>query len=152
MRSRPYAAFGNVIFVCHMDAGEEFPTQDKRRYGWRYITKGRVRNTYHDGRIAEGGPGTVEIDDDVISGRRVDFLEDTTWACLSTTGNVSIFTPQFSMLSKGYELKLCDGDEIFIAGGQVKTDRVITAPYALRVRGNDVTITATEDTYLCKFK
>lgn len=153
MKSTPYAAFKYVAMVCEAPKGWAMPTQSFREIGFRFFLSGLVKTTFNDGTTKLYRPGDVLVDTTNKSGRSIEYLEDTTWMCVSQAHNLDIPTPDMFVIPTGQEYEAADGSDIFIAKGVCEVrEKIYTGPKALRVRGGTVIIKPITDCYVSKFK
>jgi hypothetical protein len=153
MKSTPYAAFKYVAMVCEAPKGWPMPFQNVREVGFRFFLSGLVETTFNDGTKKLYKAGDVLFDTNSITNRSIEYLEDTTWMCVSKAYNLDIPTPEMFVMPTGQEYEAVDGSDIFIAKGVCEVrEKIYTGPKALRVRGGNAIIKPIVDCYVSKFK
>jgi hypothetical protein len=159
MRTNPKAAFGYVVIVADVDAGEErdikLTDEGYTTSGHYFYTKGRVKNhivetgevledrvagwlnTEHpDGRAST--PGTVH---DV-------FLEDSQWLCIPYNLNNKKLPDLASLiLTAGETATLTNGTNLYLVRGSLEINgKTFMGPTQIRIRSGDSTATSIGDT------
>lgn len=153
MKSTPYAAFKHVAMVCEAPKGWPMPFQNAREVGFRFFLSGLVETTFSDGTKKLYKPGDVLFDTSNVSNRSIEYLEDTTWMCVSMAYNLDIPTPEMFVLPAGQVYEAAENSDIFIARGTCELkEKLYTGPKAIRVRGSNAIIKPITDCYVSKFR
>lgn len=153
MKTTPYAAFGNVVYLC--DSEQDTISQNTRDQppiaDWRYIIKGNVSSMTEDGVVTQFATKTAVISSTQAPNRVITIAPDTQWVCIHkdfSTDKIPVVTE----LPSGQPFPISKGGNVFLLSGSVSfDDKTIDGPYQLRVRTKDIVLTATADCLLLTF-
>lgn len=163
MLSKPFAAFGWVIFMTTENAGVSriTPLGEGGRYppGYYFYTKGSVLSTNNNTgeQYPIQTPGYFNLERGQLTHEQTDltttYLEDTEWVCIDRRHNGDKLPALSSLVINAEESATAlQGYNLFLARGIAQiTDKLFTGPCQIHIRSGDVEIKAIEKCYILRF-
>lgn len=155
MKSTPYAAFGNVLFVVESenDTIVQDTSSQKPVAEWRYIIQGNVYSTGADGSVITFAERSVAFNSSLPENRVINISPNSKWICIHKSFDTVAEYPDVITLNPGDTLDIAQNSNVFLAEGIVSFDsKTVTGPYQLRVRTKAITLTAETECLLISFK
>lgn len=159
MRTTPKAAFGYVVTVVDVDAGEErnvtLTEQGYTTSGHYFYTKGRVSSTVTEtGEVLEdrvaGWLNTEHPNDNASTSGTVRniYQEDSQWVCIPLNLNNQQLPNLASLvLPMGETAVLANGTNLYLVRGSLQVNgKTFVGPTQIRIRSGDSTVTSIGDT------